>query len=195
MITERHAFALLASVLIFIAGALLGGAVNALVERYAVFKESKGVALAVQAEMNAVLRLVEFRQYLPGMDAIIVRLRDPTHVVDLSDLFLIRAEEDYFSVFHAVAPKIGLLAPFSGDVVLVYAAAKSLLEDMKFLRDEGQSYLEGRRQHVPPDQIRAFLLYQTTQINGLLRQAVTLATQSVANLNAFANKRWFWVFS
>ena len=54
MITERHAFALLASVLIFIAGALLGGAVNALVERYAVFKESKGVALAVQAEMNAV---------------------------------------------------------------------------------------------------------------------------------------------
>ena len=189
MVSEQALF----GVLVFIAGALLGGAVNALVQRYAVFKESKGVALALQAEMSAVLRLVAFRNYIAGTDAILVRLRDPTHVVDLGDLFLVRAEEDYFSVFHAVAPKIGLLGPLGGDVVLVYAAAKSLLEDIKFLRDEGQAFLEGRRT-VTPDQVRAFLLQQTTPVNGLLREAVNLATQAVANLGTFANKRWFRLF-
>jgi hypothetical protein len=112
---------------------------------------------------------------------------------DLGDLFLIRAEEDYFSVFHALAPKIGLLGPLGSEVVLVYAAPKSLLEDMKYLRDEGQAYPEGRKNAIP-DQVRGFLLQQTAQINGLSRETTNLAVQAVAGLGAFAQKRWFKVF-
>ena len=189
MIQEPQAFPVLFSVLVFITGTLLGGAVNALVERYSVFKEAKGVALALQAEMNAVLRMAALRQYGAGSDAILVRLRDPTHVVGIEDLFWVRGEEDYFSVFHAVAPKIGLLGPLGGDVVLVYAAAKSILEDLRFLRDEGQAFLEGRR-NVTPEQVRAFLLQQMTEINALLTGAVKLATEAAADLGTFANRRW-----
>jgi hypothetical protein len=63
----------LVGLLAFIAGTLLGGVVNALVGRYAAFKESKGVALAIRAEIEALVRLATYRNYIALTDAIIVR--------------------------------------------------------------------------------------------------------------------------
>lgn len=192
---EHPAFSVLIGVLAFIAGTLLGGVVNALVKQYAVFKESKGVALALKAELNALLNLVRFRKYIANTDAIIVRLQDPTHVLDKADVFFVRIAQDYFSVFHAVTPKIGLLGPLGSDIVLVYAAAKSLVEDMVYLTEETQAYLEGRRP-TPADQdpLRPFLLQQTGQINALLKEAVRIAAKATEDLGAFAEKRWLRIF-
>jgi hypothetical protein len=191
--SEHQTLSLLNGLLVFVAGALIGGVVHALVERYAVFKESKGVAMALRAEINAFLGLVTFRDYVAITDRMIVRLRDRTHVVDLADVFLIRIAQDYFSVFHALSPKIGLLGPLGRDVVLTYAAAKALLEDIALVREESQAVIEGRK-NPTPDQIRASLLEATTQINRLLREAMAIATNTSAALEAFADRRWLCIF-
>jgi hypothetical protein len=183
----------LVGLLAFIAGTLLGGVVNALVGRYAAFKESKGVALAIRAEIEALVRLATYRNYIALTDAIIVRLNDPTHVIDISDVFSVRVEEDYFSVFHALSPKLGLLGPLASSVVLAYAATKSLLDDLHSLRDMAQPVVEGQRT-VSAEQARAYLLQVTVAINQLLRETVTIGTNTANALGAFAERRWLYVF-
>jgi hypothetical protein len=95
-------------------GALLGGVVRAAVDRYAVFVESKGMAVALRAEIEAILQIVEARQYLSLVTRRIERLQNPTYTPTLDDVFNIRVSQEYFVVFHALCPKIGLLGPLSG---------------------------------------------------------------------------------
>jgi hypothetical protein len=59
-------------------GALLGGVVRAAVDRYASFVESKGMAVALRAEVEAILQLVEARRYLSEVTEHISRLQNPT---------------------------------------------------------------------------------------------------------------------
>lgn len=189
----RMAVQTLIGLLVFIAGVLLGGVVNGLVGRYAVFKESKGVALAIRAEIEALVRLATYRNYVGLTDAIIVRLKDSTHVLDVLDVFFIQITQDYFSVFHALSPKIGLLGPLSSNVVLVYAGAKSLFEDILMLREQSQPVIEGR-QTVAAEQAREYLLQKTVSINQLLKETVTIGTNTANALGAFAERRWLYVF-
>jgi hypothetical protein len=98
-------------------GALLGGVVRAAVDRYASFVESKGMAVALRAEVEAILQLVEARRYLSEVTEHISRLQNPTSTPTLDDVFNIRVSQDYFVVFHALCPKIRLLGPLSGQVV------------------------------------------------------------------------------
>jgi hypothetical protein len=61
--SEQQTLSFFSGALVFIAGALLGGVVSAAVQRYAAFKESKGVALALRAEIQALLTVARYRNY------------------------------------------------------------------------------------------------------------------------------------
>jgi hypothetical protein len=191
--SEQQTLPLLGAALVFIAGLLLGGVVNAAVQRYAAFKESKAVALALRAEIQALLRLATYRDYVALTDAMIVRLRDLSHVLNASDFALIRITQDYFSVFHALSPKIGLLGPLGENVVLAYSATKALFEDFATLYEEGRPYLEGTKT-AAAEEIRAYLLEVSTRINQLLRVVVNRGTNTRDALGAYANRRWLRVF-
>jgi hypothetical protein len=60
-------------------------------------------------------------------------------------------------VFHALSPKVGLLGALAADVVITYAATKSLFEDIGRLREAAKPVLEGIRP-VQPAHDMAFLL-------------------------------------
>ena len=77
-------------------------------------------------------------------------------------------------------------------MVLVYAAAKSVIEDMVLLREQSQLYFDGTPMHSTD--VRAFLLYHTVWINRLLKETVNTATKLVADLDVFANRKWLKVF-
>jgi len=186
--------AILFGLFTFIAGALFGGIVNGLVGRYAAFKESKGVALAIRAEIEALIRLATFRDYIGITDAIVVRLNDPSHRLDPNDVFSIRLTQDYFSVFNALSPKLGLLGPLASQVVLAYAGTKSLFEDIAALREQSQPVLEGR-QNLTVDQARAYLLLMTRSINRLLKETIKIGTETAQVLGNFAERRWLRIFS
>lgn len=177
----------------FVAGALFGGIVNCLTARYAAFKESKGVALAIRAEMEALVGLANFRGYVGLTDAIIIRLGDASHQLDLNDVFSINITQDYFSVFSALSPKLGLLGPLATDVVLVYAGTKSLFEDINALRERSRPVLEGREK-VTIEQARAYLLFVTISINQLLKETIQMGTKTIAALADFAERRWLKIF-
>ena len=78
-------------------------------------------------------------------------------------------------------------------MVLAYAATKSLLDDLHSLRDMAQPVVEGRRT-VSAEQARAYLLQVTVAINQLLRETVTIGTNTANALRAFAERRWLYVF-
>jgi hypothetical protein len=72
--SEQQTLSLLGAALSLIVGLLLGGVVNAAVQRYAAFKESKGVALALRAEIQALVKVATFRNYIGITDTMIARL-------------------------------------------------------------------------------------------------------------------------
>ncbi len=111
-------------------GALLGGVINALIGRYAAFKESQGVAGALSAEIGSLLELVKVRQYTPQLDQIIGRLSVSTYAPTADDIFRARIQHDYFTVFNATCSRIGTLGPLAPQVVNFYAVGKSFLEDV-----------------------------------------------------------------
>jgi hypothetical protein len=94
----------------------------------------------------------------------IARLSDPTHELNPSDFVTMRITQDYFSVFHALSPKIGLLGPLGEKIVLAYSATKALFEDIATLREEIRPYIEGTKSALP-DEIQAYLLRATTGVN------------------------------
>jgi|SRR5437879_4850090 len=59
-------------------GALLGGGVNALVGRYASFKESQALAAALRAELEVLLDVVEGRDHVGGLERTIIYLSSMT---------------------------------------------------------------------------------------------------------------------
>jgi hypothetical protein len=202
LVEETQILPVLTAIVVFIAGALVGGSVNALVERYAVFKESKGIALAIQAEMDGLVTLATYRKYVTLIDAMIVRLQNPSHVLSEQDVFFIQITQDYFSVFHALSPKIGLLGALARDVVLAYSATKSLFEDIARLREEAKPVLDaiaqlrvGMEPPLRPEYHRTFLLEMTTSISTTLKESLGLAVKTSVKLGAFANRRWLLFLS
>lgn len=167
-------------------GALLGGVVRAAVDRYASVVESKGMAVALRAEVEAILQLVEARRYLSEVTEYISRLQSPTYTPTLDDVFNIRVSQDYFVVFHALCPKIGLLGPLSGQVVRLYMVGKSLLEDIHTLRE---IYERARSGDDSLD--REELLARSQSVASLFQVISDLGPQVVAALTAYAAHRWW----
>lgn len=117
---------LLTALLLVSVGAFLGGAVQTAVSRYAAFKESKGIAKALKAEIGSLLSLIEEREYVNILDQIIGRLQNPAYAPDPEETFSVPVTQDYFGVFSALTSKIGLLADLSArlrEVAPAYLAA------------------------------------------------------------------------
>jgi hypothetical protein len=117
------------------------------------------------------------------------------------DVFFVQITQDYFSVFHALSPKIGLLGALARDVVLAYSATKSLFEDIARLRERAKPVLDAFAQlrvdmePRQPEYHRTFLLEMTTSINTTLKESLGLAVKTSAKLSTFANRRWFLFLS
>jgi len=118
-----------------IVGALLGGVVQAVVGRYASFKESQGIAAALSSEMSAIVELIEIREYVSHLTSMSKRLSDRTYKPTHEDIFNVRVTQDYFRVFNELTPKIGLLGEMSGTIVRFYSLCKALLEDVNRLQE------------------------------------------------------------
>jgi len=167
-------------------GVLLGGVMRALIDQYSVFRESKGVARALRAEIASLLEIVKHRKYVQHLDEIIARLSSERYVPTVDDLFGFAVSEDYFTVFSSTAPKIGLLGDAADRIVRVYTTVKALLEDVKFLWEAKRSLAS-----TPG---RAALLDLTLDVRRLFTSALQEADQAMQKLDAHSTKRWLGIF-
>ncbi|MEE8076171.1 MAG: hypothetical protein V3T60_11175 [Candidatus Binatia bacterium] len=123
------------ALLSLIVGVLLGGVSNAVVGRYAAFRESQGIAAALISEISTITELIEQRGYINALNTLITRLQNPAHQATYQDMFSVSITQDYFAVFNSVCPRIGLLGPLSGGVTRFYGLSKVLIEDVNSLRE------------------------------------------------------------
>jgi hypothetical protein len=167
-------------------GALLGGVINAAVRRYASFKEGKGIALALQGEITAIIEIVLKRRYLQHLETFIHQLSDPAHKLTSNDIFTPRISQNYFPVFNSLANKIGLLADLSDTVAGFYTKAKSIIEDIHALEEMKDNIVSGSNSVD-----RSELLEVTTDLHDLLHDALRFGFQAVEDLKAFQKRAWF----
>src|SRR5690242_12353175 len=88
----------------FVSGTLFGGVVQARVREYGRFKEARGIARALRAEILSLRKLVESREYVRILDLMIGRMSDMSHEIVPQDIFSIRVKQDYLEIFHACSP-------------------------------------------------------------------------------------------
>ncbi|MDH5700985.1 MAG: hypothetical protein OEZ41_13615 [Nitrospirota bacterium] len=166
-------------------GALLGGVLNAAVRRYATFKEGKGIALAIQGEITAIIEIVLKRRYLQHLEKFLHQLSDPTYQLTGSNIFAPRISQNFFPVFNSLANKIGLLADRSDSVAGFYTKAKSLIEDIHALEEMRDKIVTGAM-----DVDRPALLELTKELHDLLHDALRIGFQTVEDLNTFQDRTW-----
>lgn len=170
-------------------GALFGGVINAAGRRYATFKEGKGIALAIQGEITAIIEIVLKRRYLQHLGKFIDQLSNPTYPLPGNDGFLPRISENYFPVFTSLANKIGLLADQSDTVANFYTKAKSIIEDIHALEEMRAKLARGSM-----DVDKPALLELTRELHDLLHDALRIGIQTVEDLKSFQDRTWLCVF-
>lgn len=109
-----------------IVGILLGGVVRAAVSNYASFKEGKGIAAAIRAEIEAIIHVQEFAQHIEAASLVIKRLEEghslPTH----NDVFTFPISDRPFQVFDSLCHKIGVLGTLGAQVISVYVLGRAI---------------------------------------------------------------------
>lgn len=170
-------------------GALLGGVINAAVRRYATFKESKGIALAIRGEITAIIEIVLKRRYLQHLEKFIHQLSDPAYQLTGNDIFAPKISQNYFPVFNRLADKIGWLADRSDTVADFYTKAKSIIEDIHAIEEMRDKIVTGSM-----DIDKLVLLELTTELRDLLHDALRIGFQAVEDLKTFQDRTWFFVF-
>ena len=166
-------------------GALLGGVINAAVRRYATFKEAKGIALAIQGEITAIIEIVLKRRYLQHLEKFMHQLSDPTCQLTGSDIFAPGISQNYFPVFNSLANKIGLLVDRSDTVADFYTKAKSIIEDIHALEEMRDKIVTGAI-----DVDRPALRELTKELHDLLHDALRIGIQTVEDLKNFQDRSW-----
>ena len=176
------------NLLLLVVGAILGGLIQAIVAWYNAFRESQGIAHAIEAEIASLIGLTILHQYKDELRVIIQRLENPDHQPTVADIYAIQIGHDYFSVFHALCGKIGSLRQLSGKVVEVYALGKSFLEDLKQLTE-----LQEKMLHAPDTHLnREGLLELTKRAETQLNLAIEKASELLKELRAFSMKSWIF---
>jgi len=165
-------------------GALLGGVINAMVGRYAAFKESKGIAAALRAEIDSVLSMVQHRRYLPELTNAVAQLTSPAHVVTVNDIPTIWITQDYFTAFHATASKIGLIGELAGPITRLYVFGKGVIEDLALLRRWHETGAFVTRQ-----QLLDFL----NNVRSLLETIELEGRQLIGRLDEYTKRRWLGI--
>ena len=171
-------------------GALLTGFTSIWVRSLERFRESQGIALALSAEIRALIERASAREYLDGVTASIARLNDVQHQPVIEDVFWARIRQDYFATFHSLSGKIGLLGPLGADVVLVYVKAKSLFEDIAVSSDLFERYLDGRPVPISAQVLRVWVLRLNSSIRELLLACVEQGKKATSELDAYANQSY-----
>jgi len=118
-----------------ILGAILavgGGFLAKAIERR---QDRKSLRAALRAEIQAILAIVERREYLPGLSRFVEAIR-----VGSPNFFEVRIGKDYDIVFRSNCDKLGLLPPeTAARTVGFYYLVSSIVEDLNLLRDAGES--------------------------------------------------------
>jgi hypothetical protein len=170
-------------------GALFAGLSRSIVDRYQAFKEAEGIAAALRAEIDALLNLVESRQYSKTLEEIIRRL-DGSKSAAVADYFDPPIAREYFPVFKAVVSKIGVLREAGAPTIKAYMLAQSVIEDVHALQEERRKVESGTLQ---PD--RDELLRATRELNRVLAEALNAGKDSIKALDLFLAKRWLGLLS
>src|SRR6266446_4856808 len=105
--------AVVVPILTLLLGALVGGVAKAIQDRYIVFQEARAVAVALRAELSALVEDFKDPGTIAMVDRTIEHLSAPSHVVQADDFLEIPVTENPFQVFDAHCAKLGLL----GDAV------------------------------------------------------------------------------
>jgi len=166
-------------------GAMFGGVINAAVRRYAVFKESQGIALAIRGEISAIIEIVLKRRYLQHLEKFMHQLSDPAYQLTSNDIVLPRISENYFPVFNSLTNKIGSLGDLSETVAGFYTKAKSIIEDIHALEEVKDKSAAGSR-----DVEKKALLEMTTELHDLLHDTMRIGFQTVEDLKNFHERTW-----
>ncbi len=162
-------------------GALLGGAVNAMVGRYASFKESQAVAAALRAEIEVVLAVIERRDHVAGLGRTISHLSIATGPPARDDFYgTMGGTQDAYSVFHANCGRIGLLGSAAESVVAAYLRFKAVDADL--------SSIPERHQRLPLT--RPQLLQAHQGARDLLLDAIARAGVAVTKLQDHERRRF-----
>src|SRR5262249_12523080 len=102
-------------------GALLGGVVNALVGRYAAFKETQAVAAALRAELEVMLAVDEYREHARSLQVMIEHLNAGTGPPAADDFYeTTGGSQDTYPIFRANCGKLGLLGNAAESVAAAY---------------------------------------------------------------------------
>jgi len=165
-------------------GALLRGVIQALVGRYAAFKEAQGLAAGLRAEIRSLIELVRTRRYPEILDGTIARL-EAGATATAADFFSPAVTQEYFQVFRSAVPKIGLLKGASESTVKAYVLAQSVLEDFLLLDKQRLRVEEGSQ--VPDTQ---WLLAATRELRDVLALAPAAGDEALLALKRIESRRW-----
>lgn len=171
------------------AGALLGGVVRVVSDRFAAFSDSKGVANGLKAEIASLIKLMEARNYGPRIADIIGRVSQPEHAVVPQDVLSVRATQDYFVVFRAVMGKVGLLRELGVRVIFWYSLARAVVEDAGELREHRQAMLDKR---LVPSRDEVIGWHQ--DFGRLLEMTLADGASLLPELERFTNRRFLKLF-
>lgn len=184
-------------------GVAIGGGIaivaNLLQTQYQDFRLRKAIAGSLAGEIEGLIRGVDRRNYLGGLDAMIQQqqqiqqrlqqlLAAGQHAqagqpvqVNLP-AFAARITFNYFAVFDKVCDKIGLLGDISGEVALLYTLAKGIVEDINGLTEGVQfpSVEAAIRHHV--------------ELRNLLSEQMDRGKDLVQRLRELQKARFLWFF-
>lgn len=118
-----------------ILGAILAIGGGFLEKAYARRKERQSLRAGLQAEIRAILAIVQRRNYIAGITAFIEAIGNGS-----TSLFEARVSTDYNVVFKSNCDKLGLLpSDLAARTVTFYYLVSSVAEDLDLLRDASES--------------------------------------------------------
>jgi len=125
-------------------------------------QDRRSALVAIASEVDAVCRLVQHQHYLESVEGAIQGCLDGTFV---GRSLVVDIRADYFTVFNALAPRLGEQEPeHVRDIVRFYAYCKSAIDS---LRPDGP--------HADPDDIEPDdLLANFVSLRALLKAMLTL---------------------
>jgi hypothetical protein len=108
-------------------GVLAAGFIQTIVAYFDRKREVESVLTALAAEVDAICRLVRHRRYLEAARELLEHIKAGGPPVPLSA----NIQQNYFAVFDALAPKLGLLEPkHAAKIVNFYAYSKSVIDSL-----------------------------------------------------------------
>lgn len=112
---------------------LVGGAILLVLTQFFTRRQKrKSVQAALRSEIQSILAIVEWRDYIPGFSNFIETIKREPSV----KFFQIRVAEDYDAVFRSNCNKLGLLAAeTAAKTVRFYHQVSSIVEDLRLFAE------------------------------------------------------------